>query len=46
MRLRARTLLVDVFIGLGCKMFLLYTLATSISTLATVKIKGLLLALY
>jgi hypothetical protein len=40
-RLRARTLLVDVFTGLGCEMFLLCTLATNISTLATIPIKDL-----
>lgn len=44
-RLRARTLLVDVFSDLGCEMFLLCTLTTTISTLATIPIKGLVPAL-
>jgi hypothetical protein len=44
-RLRARTLLVDVFNDLGCEMFLLCTVATTISTLATIPVKGLVPAL-
>ncbi len=44
-RLRARTLLVDVFKGIGREMFLLCTLATRILLLATIEIKGLVLAL-
>jgi hypothetical protein len=40
-RLRARSLLVDVFTGLGPEVFLLCTLAASISNLATIPKKGL-----
>ena len=41
-RLRTRTLLTDVFISLGPKVFFLYTLAAPISKLATVLVKNLL----
>ena len=42
MRLYTRTLLTDVFISLGPKVFLLYTLAAPILRLATVLVKNLL----
>ncbi|KAF2193618.1 hypothetical protein K469DRAFT_239323 [Zopfia rhizophila CBS 207.26] len=40
-RLRVRSLLVDVFFGIGQEVFLLCTLAVSITTLATVTQTGL-----
>ena len=42
MRLYTHTLLTDVFIGLGPKVFFLYTLAAPILKLATVLVKSLL----
>ena len=41
-RSRARTLLIHVLEGLGSELFFICTLATSISTLATVVLDGLL----
>ncbi len=41
-RLRVRALLTDIFSDLGGEVFLLYTLAAPITTLATVSRKGLL----